>query len=211
MIFKHILREAEGDKNDTSQSTDYTSAEDAPTIEAEDTDPAEDIEVEDTGTEDESVDYTQNEAEIEPDGPEEEGEDMGDPETTDYTSDEEPAGDDLGAEGEEEPNPEEDTSEQQREIENNRILLDDTVNMYYTIRDTVSRLNEVSKDNVLINKIINQVAYNLSRLERVIYEFIVFQFSKNKYVNNLYKYDYFMKAFQTNIEMLKKIKVFAQN
>ena len=216
MIFDHIVREAENDNR--AASTDYTEEN------VEDADEA--------GTDSDvgSTDYTeQADVEIEPDGPDEEDanttpdddtDSTGD-EATDYTEtgDEDGTGEDDSATdyGEDadpnadEENPDDPSPEDQRENENNRVLLDDTVNLYYVIKDTITNLTEVSKDNILVNKIINQVTYNLGKLEKAIYEFIVFQFSKNKYVNNLYKYNYFIKAFQTNIEMLKKIKVLVSN
>lgn len=167
----------------------------------------------DATTEDGATDYTVDEAEIDPDGPDEGG-DPADTEPEDYTNAAEDDGSadtddsDLSEGGTEEPAEEEPND---TENENNRILLDDMINLYYTINSTVDRLVDVSRDNIVTNKIINQVSHNCRMLAKVIYDYIVFKFSKNKYVHNVYKYNYFLQAFKINVEMLKKIQVFDVN
>ncbi|MNI76783.1 hypothetical protein D3C73_1330330 [compost metagenome] len=80
--------------------------------------------------------------------------------------------------------------------------------MYYSIQDIITTLNDASRDNIVVNKIISQVTYNITRLSDIVYDYIVFSFSKNKYVQNMYKYNYFIEALKINVEMLKKIQVF---
>lgn len=206
-----IVREAPTDYTNSAQPDAATGGGDTPaeTTATDDTS----VNTTDETTEDGATDYTVDEAEIDPDGPDEGG-DPADTEPEDYTdtatddgsedmNDSDPNEDGTEVPAEEEPN---DT-----ENENNRILLDDTINLYHTINDTVDKLVDVSRDNIVTNKIINQVSHNCRMLAKVIYDYIVFKFSKNKYVHNVYKYNYFLQAFKINVEMLKKIQVFDVN
>lgn len=97
------------------------------------------------------------------------------------------------------------------ELENSRILMDDFVKMYYTVRSTQEKLTGIDKSNIFINKIVSQVSSNLDKLEEKLHDYIIFGFSKSNYVTNLYKYSSFIESVRINIEMLKKISVFVPN
>jgi hypothetical protein len=216
MSFYHILREAEGDppKTKAGTATDYTSGE-APDADADTT--ADDSTVTDTDATDDTTntddtedanDYTsddETDTDIDPDGPD----DGTDEDTTDGANDYTSDGDtpDVTADAD---STTEDTPPDETDVdkERSRILLNDFVRMYYSIQDIITTLNDASRDNIVINKIISQVTYNVTRLSDIIYDYIVFSFSKNKYVQNMYKYNYFIEALKINVEMLKKIQVF---
>lgn len=179
--------------DDGVDSSDYTEEE----VEL---DPGEDDEgSDDTDTDpdqDAPTDYTDNTAEEGGDEEGGEGESGGDSEPSDYT-------DDTGGEGEE-GSP--DGSEQPEENANEkRILLADMISLLNLAKDTVSKLSTSNKSNILSNKIINQVTKNLTQLVDIVQDFIIHQFSKEKYVKCLYNYNYYVEALKINIKMLKKI------
>lgn len=224
MDFLDIILEAKGDKKktpttkltpvDDKQNTDYTQEEDD-TADTEET-PEETDAADDTAEdEDTSTDYTEEEDESDPeeDGADPDGDDAGDDDSTDYTSET----DDTDG-GEDTTDTSTDTTEQpaededkQSDDENNRVLLDDYTNLYFLIKNTLTKLSNVDKSNILINKIVTQISTNLNVLKKQLFEFITFSFSRGKYVTNLYKYNYFLEAFKINVEMLKKISVFIPN
>jgi hypothetical protein len=205
----------ETDENETidttnetdDDTTDYTSATDDSTDEEGITD-------------DDSVDYT---AEEEESDPEEDGADStddvtddatdDDTESTDYTEnndDDSDSADNYG-EGDDSGDSESDTEEDPKEKENMRILLEDFTNLYFMVRNTITKLSNIDKSNAVINKIVSQISSNLNILKKQLFDFIIFNFPKGKYVTNLYKYNYFLEAFKINVEMLKKINVFTTN
>jgi hypothetical protein len=170
------------DEDDDSSPTDYTESDD-------DSDPSTDG----SDTDDDSdgpTDYTDSNDDS--DG-EDGSEDSTDDSTDDSTEDTDTS----------QPDP----SEQ----ENNRILLEDFSNMFYLVKNTITKLTNIDKSNILINKIVTQISSNLNVLKKQIFDYITFSFPKGKYVTNLYKYNYFLEAFKINVEMLKKISIFVPN
>lgn len=178
------------------ETTDYTS-------ETDDSDE----ETENDTTDDEPVDYT---AEEEESDPEEDGADATD-DATDDTTDDDSDSTDSGDEGYDTENSESGEEQDPKEKENMRILLEDFTNLYFMVRNTIAKLSNIDKSNAVINKIVTQISSNLNILKKQLFDFIVFNFSKGKYVTNLYKYNYFLEAFKINVEMLKKINVFTTN
>ena len=165
------------------------------------------------------MDYT---AEEEESDPEEDGADSADDttddsnddtESTDYTktTDEDPDSTDGGSEEYNTDDSESGAEEDPKEKENMRILLEDFTNLYYMVRNTITKLSNIDKSNAVINKIVSQISSNLNVLKKQLFDFIIFNFPKGKYVANLYKYNYFLEAFKINVEMLKKINVFTTN
>lgn len=208
---KVIEIKAEKDDEDTTDYTQDDPKETPPDSEDEDTtdytqedsDESEDV---DPDSEDEdNTDYTQDDDIVEPQT------DDGD-DNTDYTDDssddastDTEAGDDINEE--DSPTEEIDLTENNK----NKIILTDFINLYNLTTNTINKLSNVDKTNIFINKILTQVLANLTLVKRHVYNFIVFKFSNNKYVNNLYQYNFFTEAFRVNIEMLKKISVFIPN
>jgi hypothetical protein len=90
-------------------------------------------------------------------------------------------------------------------------LLEDISNLYYLVKNTITKLSNIDKSNILINKIVTQISTNLNVLKKQLFDYITFTFPKGKYVTNLYKYNYFLEAFKINVEMLKKISIFIPN
>lgn len=220
MEFLDILLEAKGNKktqrikvdqkkveNDT---TDYTEPENAPDSETD-----VDDEGNDTGTDEddtEATDYTEEEVEVDPEA--DSGEENN--ESTDYTDDSlqdegDTSEDGDGAETNDSTSTDEEGSDDGTEQLNQRLLLKDFINLYYLSKNTITKLSNINNSNILVNKIISQINSNLSIFKKAIFDYIVFNFEKGKYVENLYKYNYFLEAFKINVQMLKKIGVFTSN
>lgn len=186
------------------ETTDYTS-------ETDDSDE----ETENDTTDDEPVDYTAEEEESDPeeDGADATDDTTDDTESTDYTetTDDDSDSTDSGDEGDDTENSESGEEQDPKEKENMRILLEDFTNLYFMVKNTITKLSNIDKSNVVINKIVTQISSNLNVLKKQLFDFIIFNFPKGKYVTNLYKYNYFLEAFKINVEMLKKINVFTTN
>jgi len=181
--------------DDETTATDYT---DDPDLQDDDSDSDSGDDSDDAGDGDgdtSPTDYTEQDDESDPstDGSDADGSTDGD---TDDTTD------DTGTD---------ETEQDPTEAENNRILLDDFANFFHLIKNTLSKLSNIDKSNILINKIATQITTNLNVLKKQIFDYITFSFPKGKYVANLYKYNYFLEAFKINVEMLKKISVFIPN
>lgn len=211
MNFLDVLMEAKGDKKDKPLKIKVNTEEDTETTDysnEDEEDTSEEVEGEEEDSEDESTDYTEEEDEVDP---EEDGVDPEETEdeTTDYSEDapdDSIESGDSPEEGEEVEDP-----EAASENENNRILMDDFVNLYYTSKNTISKLSSIDKSNIAINMIVTQITSNLNMFTKQLFEYITFTFAANKYVTNLYKYNYFLEAFRINVQMLKKISVFVPN
>jgi len=214
-------------------STDYTEEEtdnDTDTVEDED----QGAETDETEDEDTATDYTEEEVDLDPEetADDEDGEtdmtddtntdegnedDTTEDEATDYTDtseeetgeegDMDTGGDDSMGDSERQSTEEENDNE----IEKQRILLADFTNLFYLTKNTIAKLSSVTNSNIFVNKIISQITSNLNLLKKHLFDYIVFSFSKEKYVTNLYKYNYFVEAFKINVQMLKKISVFISN
>lgn len=233
MDFLDIILEAKGNKRrtttprvtridttkDDEDTTDYTTEE---TDENEAIDATDETTDEGEPTDDESVDYTAYTAEEEESDPEEDGADStddttedatDDTESTDYTetTDEDSDSTDGGSEEDTSEDSESGIEEDPKEKENMRILLEDFINLYFMVKNTITKLSNIDKSNIVINKIVSQISSNLNVLKKQLFDFIIFNFPKGKYVTNLYKYNYFLEAFKINVEMLKKINVFTTN
>lgn len=233
MDFLDIILEARGNKRrtttprvtridttkDDEDTTDYTTEE---TDENEAIDATDETTDEGEPTDDESVDYTAYTAEEEESDPEEDGADStddttedsaDDTESTDYTetTDEDSDSTDGGSGEDTSEDSESGIEEDPKEKENMRILLEDFTNLYFMVKNTITKLSNIDKSNVAINKIVSQISSNLNVLKKQLFDFIIFNFPKGKYVTNLYKYNYFLEAFKINVEMLKKINVFTTN
>lgn len=237
MQFLDILLEAKGDKpkpqrinvstptSGQGAPTDYT-AEEGPEDDGAEEETAAGSTTDATDEEDSSTDYTAEEVDVDPN---EDGEDPasddgsddtdggGDDESTDYTAEGDPSeGDDGDGSGDGTDDgseavdaaPEEDPAVK-AENENNRALLEDFINLYYIAKNVVNKLTSISNSNILVNKIVGQVTHNMDKIQTYLYDFIVFKFNNNKYSANLFEYNSFLEAFRINVQMLKKISVFA--
>ena len=200
-LSKNILLEAEKDDNvDEPEATDYadlgsSNDDDDNAVnngeggnESEETDESDTDETNtDTPDEVESTDYTVDEEEATP----------SDETADDDTTNTEPETDESM---ENEANP--------SELESNRILMQDYVNLYEFCQSLIGRINGISKSDLLINQVLTQISANINLIEQQLYEYIIFKFKKRKYPLNLYKYNQFVLALKINVEMLKKINLF---
>jgi hypothetical protein len=222
--FLDILLEAKGDKAPAKMKIKIDLKKDATTTDYDDDAPEEDVAPDttpDAAAEDDnnadSQDYTTEDAEVDPadnanaDGaPEEDA--NAEEDTTDYGDGAEggDSTDEEGGDTTDTENTEEDPAEVAEKIDNRRLLSDYT-NFYYMNKGVIDKLSSVNRSDLLINKIINQVKINLTELQKQVYDYIVYQFSNGKYVQNLYNYNYFIEAFRINVQMLKKISVLSSN
>lgn len=93
--------------------------------------------------------------------------------------------------------------------DNEANFLDDVNNLYFSIRNTISRLEMVSFDDLLTNKVIIQVKQNLNTLLDYVYDFIIYKYDKLTYGQNLYIYSHLVLSYRENIHILKKIRTLA--
>lgn len=96
------------------------------------------------------------------------------------------------------------------DVEKNKLLMNDFMNLYYFSKTILEKLSNVDKGDIMVNSIITQVSKNITLLRHKLYEYIVNSFS-DKYIHNLYQYNFFIQGMKINIEMLKKIKDFNVN
>lgn len=179
------VAEPGGDNTDPNETTDYT--EDIESGDGEGVDGGEGVEGEDPAEGgDETTDYTDG-----MDNPEDGGEGGEMPED----------GTDPGAE------PESDENEKR----NKSLLHQDFIDLYYAVKAIIQKLNAVDKSNIMVNKVIIIVNQNLVELKKYLYSYIVYEFSKNRYVDTIYKYNYFLEALNINVAILRKTKVFIVN
>lgn len=171
------------------EATDYSeSAEDT----AEDTEDDHPASEEDTG--EEETDETSEDDDMEATDYDEgaEGEDMGDEEA------------DPEADTGEEDTSEEETPEDDGDKSKNTYLIRDFIELFYTTKNMIEKLNNVSKTTLVKSKVYLQVIENLSDMNNVLYEYITHDFSKKSYVFNLYQFNLFLECIKVNIEIIKK-------
>lgn len=130
------------------------------------------------------------------------GEDAG----TDYTAmDDDP----NSIDGE---NPDMLGDEQNAGVDNKRnsfALLNDFLTLYDIISNGIESLQDVHLyDN---NKIIvlKKVSANLIKMKTYLYRYVIHDFDKNSYIENLTVYNYFTSALSVNIKMFKKAQEFS--
>ena len=173
------------DNNDNKQEpTDYTSEDVTknPTNDGDDKD--------DTGTTDDDstpTDYTDSDNNDTSDDV-----DNGD-EPTDYT-DNTDTDDDTSSEDNDTSDDGDGTTESP-DKDKNANLLNDFIEFYYLIQNTIKKISDLDKSDIMMNKVLNRVISNLGKMETLVYNFITYKFSDNTYINNLYQYNYFIEAF----------------
>ena len=130
-----------------------------------------------------------------------------DMEATDY--DEGAEGEDTGDEeanpdADAEDTPGEETPEDDGDKSKNTYLIRDFIELFYTTKNMIEKLNNVSKTTLVKSKVYLQVIENLSDMNNVLYEYITHDFSKKSYVFNLYQFNLFLECIKVNIEIIKK-------
>ena len=198
-----FVLEADDDKKDAKDSDTKIKEEDSKKPEKEDksdTDDGEDVpDDEDGGDEEPPSDEDMEEP------PAEDGEDSDTPPED---------GAEPGADGEaEEPAPEgeesSDASPAQDVGKNSKVntivLLDNFISLYKMIDNTIKKISESRKDNILASVTFNQVRANLSRLAGVVYKYITLYYDGNDHALNLYNFKYFMEILKLNLEMIRKV------
>lgn len=154
--------------------------------------------------EDEPTDYTSYDDEAGGDGSET-GDDSDQP--SDYSDD--GNGDDY-SEGDENA-PEEGEEGPTSEDRKNKALLDDLIRLKDMVTNFIDKTSSINGTDVSQVKFVNQVNNNLGALSRQIHNYIIFRFSNESYIRNLYFYNNSVEALNISINMLKKINGFKHN
>lgn len=134
-------------------------------------------------------------------------------EATDYTGDVEDgdgAGDDgntdEGDAGNQEENSyQENTDENEQDKKLNTELLDDFITLHNSIKVSRERLGSMEGNDITLISVLQQVSKNLSNLEKFVFDYIL-TFKNYSYIQNLYRYNYFLEAFKLNVQMIEKVK-----
>lgn len=134
-------------------------------------------------------------------------------EATDYTGDVEDgdgAGDDgntdeSDAGGQEEDSYQENTDENEQDKKLNTELLDDFITLHNSIKVSRERLGSMEGNDITLISVLQQVSKNLSNLEKFVFDYIL-TFKNYSYIQNLYRYNYFLEAFKLNVQMIEKVK-----
>lgn len=216
-----VVTEAPGDDTATDYEAAARQLDNAPTAaqaaqaDAQNADMANDDATdytEDANDGDDTDDNTQDDPtadENNDENPDDENAEDDDMDATDY---------DEGAEGEdtgdEEADPDADTGEDDASEEEapedtgdkskNTYLIRDFIELFYTTKNMIEKLNNVTKTTLLKSKVYLQVIENLSDMNNVLYEYITHDFTKKSYVFNLYQFNLFLECVKVNIEIIKK-------
>lgn len=140
--------------------------------------------------------------------------DTGEGETTDYTNmdgetppeegEETSSNDEIDTNTEEEPNS--DSEQENNDGNRNKLsLISDFVNLYNFTDNFIEKLEMKIDINILNQQIINQIKRNLMKLKDYVYNYIMFDYDNDTYINNLTIYNYFVEALKINSEMLTYI------
>lgn len=198
-----FVLEADDDKKDAKDSDTKTKEEDSKKPEKEeksDTDDGEDTpDDEDGGDEEPPSDEDMEEP------PAEDGEDSDTPPEDGAEPGADGEGEEPAPEGEESPDasPAQDIGKNSKV--NTIVLLDNFISLYKMIDNTIKKISESRKDNILASVTFNQVRANLSRLAGVVYKYITLYYDGNDHALNLYNFKYFMEILKLNLEMIRKV------
>ena len=198
-----FVLEADDDKKDAKDSDTKTKEEDSKKPEKEeksDTDDGEDTpDDEDGGDEEPPSDEDMEEP------PAEDGEDSDTPPEDGTEPGADGEGGELAPDGEESPDasPAQDVGKNSKV--NTIVLLDNFISLYKMIDNTIKKISESRKDNILASVTFNQVRANLSRLAGVVYKYITLYYDGNDHALNLYNFKYFMEILKLNLEMIRKV------
>ena len=187
----YILLEAPEDE-DLDAVADYT--EESEEVEASEED----------DTEAES--YDEEESEEKEEDESEEGSDEDDSEAENY--DEESTEEDDSTEEDETDTSDDEQADKRGGDEHTRhmSLFTDFLNLFNSIKNTINKITEVKKSDLLVSSILVQTLKNLNTIEKQLFRYIQFIYNKREYVNNLYHYNLFIESYKINVEMMKKIK-----
>lgn len=199
-----IVLEAPEDEfeEDELSATDYA---DADGMDIEEGDPAaEDEELE-------ADDYTEDPADEDPMAEDEEGEDT-DPADEDPMDEGDPADKDPMAEDGEEGSDENLDEEQTDNTENNVAsdkqnanLIKDFIELHSRIDEIILQIRSDCKTNIRYNPNMLVVRKNMEKLKEITYDYIVYKFSKESYVANLYQFNLIIQALNTNIDLFSSV------
>lgn len=221
-IFLSVLMEAEKDIDEEEEGTDY--GDEINTIDADEDDnnpPEEEAtdygaDVDNDTTDEETPEANTEDDTVEPE--EDEGTDYGDDvDTTEADdaagTDEMDADDTTPTDTDEEPMEGEENSasgtledEQKDKDRTNKLtLINDFEKLYNAVNNAIEKLNYNRNTTLLLQQIIKKVNTNMQSLKSVVSDYIMYDLSKNSYIESLTMYNYLLEAFKVNVAMLKKI------
>ena len=194
-----FVLEADDDKKDAKDSDTKTKKEDSKEPEKEESDT--DDSGEDTPDEDDGGDEEPPSDEDMEEPPAEDGEDSDTSPEDGAEPDADGEGGDAAPDGE--GTPDQDIGKNSKV--NTIVLLDNFISLYKMIDNTIKKISESRKDNILASVTFNQVRANLSRLAGVVYKYITLYYDGNDHALNLYNFKYFMEILKLNLEMIRKV------
>lgn len=186
--------------DDETEPTDYSEGDDdSPELSDTEETPAEDVEPEE-GTE--PTDYSEDGGDGTEGG---DGTPDENAEPTDYSDD------GSGEEGTDDMGDGSDTGEvepeaPQDDVRSVRLLLEDYINIYNRCKDFLTKMDNIDRSDAIVSQVVLQVRKNIERIKTVVWEYISYEYDKNNYVMNLYRYNQFIEAFKLNIQMLSRTK-----
>lgn len=191
-----IILEAPEDEfeEDELSATDYA---DADGMDIEEGDPAaEDEELE-------ADDYTED-----PMDEDEEGEDN-DPADEDPMDEGDPADEDpMDEDGSDENLDEEQTDNTENNVtsyKQNANLIKDFIELHNRIDEIILQIRSDCKTNIRYNPNMLVVRKNMEKLKEITYDYILYKFSKESYVSNLYQFNLIIQALNTNIDLFSSV------
>lgn len=183
----YMVTEAEEDTNTPQQSTNEDP-------------PQQTQNQEETETEEEEVEETETTTEEEPTDDEEET-DLDDEGNLDDDSSYDSDSGDSYETDDDSGQSVDDTPEEKK----NRAIFNDSIFLYNSIKDTISRLQDLNHSNIITNRIVLQVKKNLGDMLDLLYRFITEKHELQTYQQNLYTYNYFIEAYKINAKMIEKM------
>ena len=73
------------------------------------------------------------------------------------------------------------------------------------MKNNISNVERLYCQDIVANSLVDNVKANFELLRSYVYSYIVTRFNKNTYVQNLYAFNYFIEAYNLNVEMLRKL------
>lgn len=131
-------------------------------------------------------------------------------EADDYTedpADEDPMAED-GEEGSDENLDEEQTDNAENNVtsdKQNANLIKDFIELHNRIDEIILQIRSDCKTNIRYNPNMLVVRKNMEKLKEITYDYIVYKFSKESYVANLYQFNLIIQALNTNIDLFSSV------
>lgn len=104
-----------------------------------------------------------------------------------------------------------DQSDNDESSDDNRVLKNDMIELYDSIKNTVDKLDSIEFLDVVSLKIVIRAKQQMNDLSEYLYTYITSAFDKKVYAENLYTYRYIVELYKISVQMLQKIRTFSRN